>query len=88
MMSARSERFGRVLWVALLAAAVAALLLSLVAVEQPVQAAFPGNNGKIAFESDRDGDQEIFTMNSNGTGVQRLTSNPAFDGSPNWQPLP
>ncbi len=29
----------------------------------PVSGTFPGNNGRIAFSSDRDGDWEIYTMN-------------------------
>jgi hypothetical protein len=36
--------------------AVALALGVLVATEKPAQAAFPGQNGKIAFESGRDGD--------------------------------
>lgn len=43
-------------------------------------------NGRIAFVSDRSGNQEIYSMNSNGTGVLRLTNNPADDLSPVWSP--
>jgi Tol biopolymer transport system component len=39
---------------------------------------------KIAFESDRAGNFEIYAMNANGTGVTRLTHNLAFDGEPAW----
>jgi Tol biopolymer transport system component len=45
-------------------------------------AAFPGANGKIIFTSDRDGNDEIYTMNTNGSGQTRLTTNPATDISP------
>jgi Tol biopolymer transport system component len=46
----------------------------------------PGDNGRIAFVSDRDGDFEIYTMNSDGSGVLQLTSDPADDFNPNWSP--
>ena len=45
---------------------------------------FPGTNGKIAFLSTRDGNDEIYTMNADGTGQIRLTNNAASDGDPNW----
>jgi len=38
----------------------------------------------IAFDSDRDGDSEIFVMNSNGTKQKQLTNNSSWDGMPNW----
>src|SRR3989454_917201 len=44
------------------------------------------SNGKIAFVSDRDGNNEIYTMNVDGTGVARLTVNVASDVSPTWSP--
>ena len=37
---------------------------------------------RIAFESNR----EIYTMNADGTGVVRLTSNDVDDESPSWSP--
>jgi Tol biopolymer transport system component len=39
---------------------------------------------KLTFESDRDGNFEIYAMNANGSGVTRLTRNSAFDGVPAW----
>ena len=51
-------------------------------------AAFPGGNGLIAFQSDRgDGGSKIFAMHPDGSGVHRLTpsdkvsENPAFSPS-------
>jgi Tol biopolymer transport system component len=41
---------------------------------------------RIAFTSDRDGDAEIYTVNTDGSRVHRLTSNTSFDGYPNWSP--
>jgi Tol biopolymer transport system component len=46
----------------------------------------PGRNGKIAFTSTRDGNPEIYTMEADGSNVQRLTNNPASDSSPKWSP--
>lgn len=39
---------------------------------------------KVAYESNIDGDYEIFVMNRNGTGKIKLTSNSVFDGNPEW----
>src|SRR5215212_8469229 len=55
-------------WLVALAGAMA--LVSL-AVPLAAQAAFPGANGKIAFERDN----EIFLMNPDGSGAAPLTSN-------------
>ena len=45
-----------------------------------------GQPGRIAFDSDRDGNFEVYVMNTDGSGLTRLTSNPAGDGSPAWSP--
>ena len=42
---------------------------------------------KIAFTSDRGGDDEIYVMNADGTGPTNLTNNDAFDFEPDWQTL-
>jgi len=42
--------------------------------------------GKIAFESNRDGNYEIYVMNADGSGQTNLTDNPASDGIPGWSP--
>ncbi len=49
-------------------------------------AAFPGENGKIAFQTTRDGNTEIYTMNADGTGQVNRSTNAAFDGIPAWSP--
>jgi Tol biopolymer transport system component len=41
---------------------------------------------QIAFESDLDGDREIFVMNADGTGVRQLTHNALWDEGPAWSP--
>src|SRR6059036_42406 len=43
-------------------------------------------NGKIAFTSDRDGNQEIYLMNPDGTNQTRLTSNSIVDDHAMWSP--
>ena len=42
--------------------------------------------GKIVFYSHRDGNTEIYTMDSDGTNQTRLTFNEARDGVPAWSP--
>jgi uncharacterized delta-60 repeat protein len=43
-------------------------------------------NGKIVFESNRDGNSEIYSMNPDGTGVTNLTNNSAADTRPAASP--
>ena len=40
--------------------------------------------GRIAFTSKRDGNFDIYVMNADGSGVIRLTDDPASDGLPIW----
>ena len=54
------------------------------AVAGGAQASFPGANGKIAFQTNRDGNAEIYTMNADGTSRVNLTRNPAEDVEPRW----
>jgi len=41
---------------------------------------------KIVFSSERDGNEEIYVMNADGSEQKRLTNNPAVDGSSSWSP--
>jgi Tol biopolymer transport system component len=53
----------------------------------PAQAAFPGQNGKIAFVSTRNVDsRDIFVMNADGSGETPLTENELEEGEPAWSP--
>ena len=64
-------------------AAVGMLMLMLLVVVEPAGAAFPGQNGKIAFESYVGNfNTEIFTVNADGTELVRLTN--GFE--PAWSP--
>ncbi len=76
------------------ATVLAAGLLALAGTE-PAEAAFPRTNSKIVFQSQRTtgtgvnnptGDDEIFAMNLDGTGVTQLTKNAADDFCPAWSP--
>jgi len=44
------------------------------------------NGQKLAFETDRDGNREIYVMNADGSAPTNLTNNPAFDADPAWSP--
>lgn len=82
MMNVNRYRLSAAVAVVLLAAS----LLILVGMKKPAEAAFPGVNGKIVFESYRDGDAEIHTMDADGSNQTRLTSNTTFDGGGAWSP--
>jgi Tol biopolymer transport system component len=41
---------------------------------------------RIAFTSNRDGNQEIYVINADGSNPRNLTNNPASDSSPAWSP--
>jgi hypothetical protein len=65
------------------------LVAGLMALVERAEAAFPGQNGKIAFTSTRDNvNFEIYTMNSTGGAVDRLTNNSQDDFNADWQSLP
>ena len=46
----------------------------------------PPSGPKITFSSKRDGNDEIYSMNADGTGQTRLTNNPASDYDPAYSP--
>jgi Tol biopolymer transport system component len=79
--------------VLLLASMAAALLLvsgaAMFAPNEQARAAFPGKNGKIAFLSDRDGQNEIYTISFSGGkwgNAKRLTDNRKSDKTPSFSP--
>jgi WD40 repeat protein len=51
----------------------------------PFDVVAPGP-GRIAFQSGRDGNSEIYSMNADGSGVVRLTVDQAIEGEPAWSP--
>jgi Tol biopolymer transport system component len=50
--------------------------------------AWSPDGSRIAFESYRDGNFEIYVMNADGSGQTRITNNTANDESPDWSPAP
>ena len=60
----------------------AAVALALVALPASAQAAYPGSNGKLAFVRDN----QIWTINANGSGETQLTSGTASSTEPDWSP--
>jgi hypothetical protein len=48
--------------------------------------AWSPDHSRIAFQSNRDGNWEIYVANADGTGVRRLTDDDAEDGEPAWTP--
>jgi Tol biopolymer transport system component len=65
----------------------AVLLLALAVSERPASAAFPGKNGKIAFVSTRDGNEEIYVMDADGTNETRLTTDPEAEPGRDIHPM-
>ena len=62
------------------------LIGALAAGTMPANAIVPGPNGQIAFESNRDGNNEIYAMNPDGSLQHNLTFNEANDVYPAWSP--
>lgn len=52
----------------------------------PIIITFGEPEGGIAFESERDGNVDVFVIQPDGSGERRLTSHPAGDGAPSWSP--
>jgi Tol biopolymer transport system component len=65
---------------------VALLALSLFLIALPATATVSGDNGKIVFVTERDGNPEIYLMEPDGTGLVNLTNHPAQDREPAWSP--
>lgn len=48
--------------------------------------AFSPDSKKLAFESNRNGNFEIYTMDIDGSHIKQLTFDSSFDGTPDWSP--
>ena len=68
-----------------LAAAVACLALMISGwAASRAPAAFPGQNGKIAFDTLRDGNAAVYVMNADGSAATNLTGTTNDDFEPAW----
>jgi TolB protein len=47
---------------------------------------FSPDGTRIAFSSNRDGNNEIYVMNADGSNVRRITRHPGIDITPTWSP--
>jgi Tol biopolymer transport system component len=62
------------------------LILLTLGTDKPAQSNGIPSNGQIVFVSDRDGNDEIYVMDSHGSDVRRLTFNTESDWYPDWSP--
>lgn len=49
-------------------------------------AAFSPDGTRIAFVSRRDGNEELYVVNVDGSGLRRLTNHTSWDSNPAWSP--
>ena len=56
------------------------------AIANEVHPAWSPDGRKIVFVSDRDGNSNIYVMDTDGKNVQRLTDHPLKDNKPAWSP--
>jgi uncharacterized repeat protein (TIGR01451 family) len=71
-------------WLSVGVSAVVALVVVLLAMAGPAEAAFPGSNGRIVFDQFDGDDAEIYTANPDGSGVIQVTDNSVDDYDPAW----
>jgi Tol biopolymer transport system component len=71
--------------IGLLAASLAILPAGLALAADP-SGSNPGFNGRVAYVSDKDGNDEIYAVETNGTGQYNMSMNVANDIDPAWSP--
>ena len=64
----------------------AVLVLSLFIQTHIAGYGYAAPRAKIAFTCFRDGNSEIYVMDSDGGNQTRITDNPAWDHEPSWSP--
>lgn len=72
----------------LAAGAFIALALSCGGTPEPTPTPTPDNStvSRIAFATNRDGNWEIYVMNSDGSNPHNVSNNPSTDSHPSWSP--
>lgn len=78
-------------WIMLAAMTLAALLLAFSTAARPAEAAFPGDNGRIAYESggnfgEPSAEREILSVQPDSSDEQPITDNEADDSSVSYSP--
>ncbi len=63
-----------------------ALVLSLLIPMHIAKSGYTAGRTKIAFSSTRDGNSEIYVMDSDEGNLKRLMANQVYDGKPAWSP--
>ena len=64
----------------------AGLCICLTSEELRLSNALASSTGRIVFTSLRDGNYEIYVMDTNGGNQENLTNHPAYDHQPDWSP--
>ena len=72
--------------ISLTLSAIVLVIVSAVLIKPVSSGTFPGTNGKIVFSSNRDGNYEIYVINTDGSGLRRVTNHPERDDYPSWHP--
>jgi Tol biopolymer transport system component len=57
-------------------------------IDDPVEATWPTwspDGQQLLFQSNRDGNWEVYRINRNGTGLLNISNDPAWDGLPSWR---
>jgi Tol biopolymer transport system component len=55
-------------------------------VDEDTAPAISPDGSQVVFMSQREGNWEVYLVNADGSGLQRLTDDPASDGLPTWSP--
>jgi WD40-like Beta Propeller Repeat len=84
---AKTNHFGALAAAAGTLVAVGLVVLIMMVVEaRPAEATFPGNNGRIAFVGQGVLDSHIFTIDPDGSGLDKISTRPFYDSDPAWSP--
>ena len=70
----------------LLAAVLLACAAALLALSEKAEATFPGKNGRIVYSGFDGHDNEIYTINPDGTGRFNVTKTNAWESNPDYSP--
>jgi Tol biopolymer transport system component len=66
--------------------AVGMVVVPLLVSQVPAHAAFPAENGLIAFSAETDDGIQLFTVRRNGNHLQQITQGPGEASTPDWSP--